>query len=185
MGRTTKNDDVILARSHRISGVSSNWTTWRRCVLVVDQPPFRLYHLHHAFAAKNAAATRGRLSQPPFSWFLVNVTLIKQSNQSTGDTVTVCIASALTIFPTTCTMTPRCSIPLFLLSLCLSSLAYPGEHSSWRSNVVRIWRRNTDTVDRNVPPEGYHNPLDAGGEMLTVRNVSAFPNAFSETVYVA
>lgn len=52
---------------------------------------------------------------------------------------------------------------LFIILLCLPSLSTAAEHKPyWRRWM--FWRR----ADRNVPPEGYHNPYKTGGSLLTV-----------------
>ncbi|TFK34742.1 hypothetical protein BDQ12DRAFT_336518 [Crucibulum laeve] len=59
------------------------------------------------------------------------------------------------------------SMTLFFLLLCSPTLSFAldhqlPQHESWPR---WLWRRASSS--RNVPPEGYHNPLQNGGSMLT------------------
>ncbi|KAJ3512973.1 hypothetical protein NLJ89_g3211 [Agrocybe chaxingu] len=58
---------------------------------------------------------------------------------------------------------------LSLLWLCMTpTFTYAlEEHRSWQPWRRGFWRRADSSSTRSVPPEGYYNPLAAGGSLLT------------------
>ncbi|KAF8182326.1 hypothetical protein BJ912DRAFT_978603 [Pholiota molesta] len=66
------------------------------------------------------------------------------------------------------------AMTLSLILLCCSpTFAHPFHYSSWYP-WRRSWKRSTGTT-RNIPAEGFYNPLLTGGSMLTF-----VPNTFPE-----
>lgn len=72
------------------------------------------------------------------------------------------------------------SSTLFFILLCIPSLVAATSHQQHRRtpSPSPLWGRSTS---KNIPPEGYYNPLDGGGSFLTgVQNV--YPPDLGEPV---